>query len=567
MGELCLITGASGTGVGRSLDKFIGWPKSEPATVIKLEAEMCRRAAPRLRQLFPKDADTFPSEPSLAEVFRLPEDVMRELWEETFSDLAFGKPSRLDSALQAGSVFLTLHACWYHMESQALVSGVNHEVLGQLDTRPDRVITLIDDVFDVLSRLSRDGELFDWRDFGEYETVETANGSEDVWRPWPVAGRLLKILEWREFEVRYSQAMARTLDVPHYIFAVKHPMGTFAKLLKSPPGDMTYVSHPISAPRREGLGQSSLVELIADVCTELRAAEDVVLFEPTSIDEWRFETDDLSDTLMPGLKMRWPAFAGAGDVLWDESAGSTSDQPFLETQEPVAGLDILSEEILDQIHWRDRELVSQSRNLVTIRPFAGKPVRLSGGVEMEVKLHLGFAALYGDRPPPVVYHPTEDEQRRKVESVLAVLDLASESNRPKISNWSLAAREAMTPRLLAVDFASWLDANEVSSHLGRLFDSLESGPGLKPGATPRFQVIGGGTLSSGNRRTMRAQFARDIAAQVIQALRGELEEQRFVPLGPLEDSVIVEGNYANGAQLGKALVSKLRELRSSMPDA
>jgi len=422
-GRVIFVTGISGTGIERSLRKFCGWQGSQASVgspvVVKVENELEGLAAPDIRAIDPDRT------PKREDVWTLPKPRQRRLWGEAFEHAA-PEVERLSAS--GHDVFLTFHAAWYHHLSDEFTSMVAPARLAGL--QPALVITLIDDIYDVLARLSEPGEVFE----------EPEPGVRDPLVDWAI--KLLKILEWRALDEAVAELIAAECgDVPHVVLAVKHPMRTLAHVLEGRP--CAYLSHPIThvralwqrddqAAQEEGERHWREVERLAE-----HMRERVALFEPTTIDEARFSG--------PTLTRRWPHEDDESQVLWarppraldqvptsvspPEAAaglkrelGKVDDDGFrsrlrgLLEQQAVcatqrAWLDDLQRRIGRQVNARDRKLVEQCGFVVQYRPFVGGS--RSGGMFQEAQHCWSLARLKQEGGRAAIYHPPSDEWGRR----------------------------------------------------------------------------------------------------------------------------------------------------------
>lgn len=551
MGNLFIITGASGTGVSESLQRYC---RQHGGHIVRLEEHLAEVARPYLGY----DLDR----PSMREVVTLPPAILRTLWPQACRSACTGPDRSVAELLPHGDVFLTFHAAWYHLGTTSFVSAVDlgtliRQLVGGLLSRestvgqaPRMVITLIDDIYDTLARLMRPNQVF------EHELPDDAN-------PITAVSRLLmKILTWREYEVRFSQQISVALgdeEIPHILFAVKHPMTTFQNLVQTTSPRRIYLSHPISDPRRHGLDSrdgSAMVRYVSGVSASLRNAKNMVLIEPTAIDELRFEEHDERLRLKP----RWPAPVDESgnpvEQLWDGLMSSNGDlraaerdlafakQPFeeafrrAETDRRRLGIEpseqsltqaeavadaravikILEREIDQQVNWRDRQLVSESNGLVVIRPFSKDSGSHSRSVGREMDLYLRLREFETsryrttERIPALVYHPSGDEHRRRIRAIGHVLDhLASNG---KIRNWSLAAHEELSELLKDIDLTEWVASGpgKIGEKITDVFARMQvvPPPGVQP-ADARALDAGAG---------LSATPEREVGETLMKAIRG-----------------------------------------------
>ncbi len=398
--------------------------------VLYLEDELLSVACEDVKTLLQRD------DAPLRSVLELPKPLLNEHWKAAYQNLISKATISLDEGYD---VLLSLHACWYHLQTEEHISALSF-----CDIRPAHcVITFIDDIYDVFVRLTMPGEVL---------APERAKN--------PLLDPLLKllfILNWRAFEILLSQRLAIAAQTSQYfLFAVKHHCKTLCSLLFSPTPNVVYLSHHISHPRSlaaipgsEGHA-TALKSEIQDFAAELRTH--VILFEPTTIDELRwfrvFHKDEThparvhtessgrqskrrskktadkqgtevrllpfaEDVFLPVLTERWFDPADGGDRLF-ESPSSTPGAPhfpgtpffcqawhdasrtYLDlrkkpnwTKSDIAQIEYLSDiffplrnAIYQQINVRDHLLVEQSHSIAVYRPWMDG--RLAPGVQGEV---------------------------------------------------------------------------------------------------------------------------------------------------------------------------------------
>jgi hypothetical protein len=356
------------------------------------------------------------------EVLRLPKPLLKDLWSRAFTaaiDVV------RESRASGQPVILTFHAVWFHLGVREYVSGIDFGRLADLQDRPDIVFTLIDDIYDVKARLSKTNGVF------SYHVASPDDYLTAILR-------MLQILDWRNTENVLSSKVAEVSGAPQFVLAVKHPISVFHDLFAGVEKKLVYVAHPISEVRRLRRGaeeQSSLadeiVKRVQDLCSRLR--ERFIVFEPTAIDELRFDVNfDLGGQSfdLPCLGWRWPLPSEeTSDLLFEEpeeaddafGQGWTSLAPSIaqmrsaslgQAQEDMirrAGplLSALQQQIVEQITSRDYSLVTQADGLVVYRPaFRGNESR---GVQSEIIHHQTLQRVGLPRATAVILHPDGDE--------------------------------------------------------------------------------------------------------------------------------------------------------------
>lgn len=570
--KLVLVTGISGTGVEASLSKFC---QSHPEwAYVKLESYVQSLSRPLLEEALGRVWE-HSEMPKLIQCFDLPEPSLLDVWVKAFKeaqDTTHPVTNRhgLREILESRNVLLTLHATWYHISWNSFLSPVNQALIARLKPKPSLVVTLIDDTYDVLVRLSRKGQLFD------DAFVRPEKGEPEDFRR---ISYLLRILYWREFEVRQSEQLAKTLGVPHVTLAVKHPIGTFAKLLALPPESYTYLSHPISAVRRLSPGsraRKDLESFVEGVSAKLREEESTVLFEPTTIDEFRFTTNEDDWVEEYGLHARWSsAKSTAGtplELLWDDSFGRAErqwiQQPFKDGY-PLEGLHLLQGDIRRHLNWRDRKLVEQSSTVVAARPFASSKGKMSRGVKEELILNRELTALYGgdrrrrtsgrhQRTVPIAYHPRSDEGRRRIAALVRTCETYVE--RDLLKNWSDKARQRLMRGLTKMDLdrLAMLSPDAAAERIEDLMASPRDreSPSLVPKQT-------GGTMRGGRGPIQRANLLTEFGNDIRACIRGEVKVAVEFDTTDLvrSQAVMISDELATGLEVGDRIVQELRRIR------
>lgn len=134
----------------------------------------------------------------------LPQPQLKRLWREAFQ-------SAIDKSSTAKDVWFLMHLCFYHQETREYVSLIDFELLQNF--KPDFVITLIDDIYDIHDRLREPGQIFH---------PISGGGSEII----PAILDLFRVVDWRSKETMLARLLADNLGCPHFLLAVKHPLQT-----------------------------------------------------------------------------------------------------------------------------------------------------------------------------------------------------------------------------------------------------------------------------------------------------------------------------------------------------
>lgn len=206
------------------------------------------------------------------------------------------------------------------------------------------------------------------------------------------------------------------------MFAVKHPLTTFLSVLEGQ-RDSLYFSHSISEPRRlhDKRDTKTLGAYLEDYSTTVtRIKEHYTVYEPTAIDEYRFE----GPLDGPKLTARWPFLdrmtPRPEDIVWSPPppchssfafpAGWEIDNREIPAKEARALMPLLWQlsDILDRhITGRDYQLIDQSKLTFGFCPlFNGNA---SEGVEIELRYASGCKD-YGLSKHLAVVCPPRDRQ-------------------------------------------------------------------------------------------------------------------------------------------------------------
>jgi hypothetical protein len=421
-GRLIYVTGLSGTDVGPSLHKLIRWriasglaSQHDSPHIIKLEDHLTALVSSEHGSA--NGADKF----SLFDVLDLPKVFLYHYWSRAYEECL--KEAR-EHIAQGSDVFFTFHASWYHLRNREYISAVDFRRLSQKDAHADLVVTLIDDIYDVRSRLSTSDGLLESTLVDDSELMD-------------VVLKLTLILDWRAFEITLSERVASTIQATkHVVFAVKHPLRTLNALLYEDLRHI-YLSHHISSLRHmlastsqdETTTARQLISSIQYVARELR--NHAVVFEPTTIDELRFvhALDREGKALvLPILSERWPPPGDAEELVfspltdqlptfsdeWATKAVGTSeitDSIMPEVSRADAMLQPLLEKITKQINARDHFLVEHCDALVVYRPYllGHEATGVTEEIDHLVRLIEGQVALTA-----VVLHTPDDEHKRLI---------------------------------------------------------------------------------------------------------------------------------------------------------
>jgi len=279
--------------------------------------------------------------------WHLPKDLVCELWRRAATQ-AIGELSQQRATIR----ILKTHFVYYRGETYEFFSPFAASFRKLLSTHPtlklSTILVLIDDIYDMYARLAHDGEVFDFsaqlrEEFTKIATDEQKlrdqhllpkNGVSVLLQPAEryrislslIVRNLQRVLTWRENEILAGQHAGQSFNAQTYILATKHPTEIAVALLTtSPPIRLTYLSHPISRPRRsqisdtQGRWPSFVFEYHAFIrsLNGLLEKTGCIPIMPTAIDEFRLRTEKLifrtadhkpciKEVFVPSLRTRWP---------------------------------------------------------------------------------------------------------------------------------------------------------------------------------------------------------------------------------------------------------------------
>jgi hypothetical protein len=307
-------------------------------------------------------------ETEVREFVRLHPERRQEQWERMAQTLAMQV-----NASKARRKAVFLHGFyWYRGEL------FNHVVLSTLAAvRPSLVVTLIDDVFDVHSRLmSREAEF--------------KTGADKITIP--------ELVTWRWAEIGLADLVARNLTstpAPHFVFPVKHSAQTLRKLLLDPSPLRVYASFPISRVRRPGrLPDTQQAEMREEINAFRRDLRDrgFTVLDPLTIDEYRFDPE--THTLLD----RWPV----EDLEPMVPAEVDLNEATLDQLKDPSVAAALSLGVEAQVEPRDFRMVAMANAVACYRPAAYDGQHSHGTLE-----ELRYASEIG-RSIVVVHDPDRD---------------------------------------------------------------------------------------------------------------------------------------------------------------
>lgn len=354
----------------------------------------------------------------------------------------------IEQAKQHDKAVVVLHLTLFRNDRTEYYSTVSRllSIIHDSKATIGHVVQLIDDVYDMYARLAQDAGALSfhvryagWLEFTErsmqkltWERLNNGQRLDEVKEQVKLEARLQAInllVSWRRHESIAAESLAGSLLVNFLVLGVKHPMFLLKNLLESAVTYRIYISHPISAYRREinklireGKSPSAgdwneAVHECNSIPALLGADPRLLSIMPTAIDELRFfpladESSDLTERSFI-LGPRWPLINGGDGLISKFSAPLPAEDeevtsllaPPLEpiTNEMVARKEVLAKinssiektavsgelvRFLEglmyiEIPYRDHLIVANTDGFLVHRPRADR-ARVSGGVRQEV---------------------------------------------------------------------------------------------------------------------------------------------------------------------------------------
>lgn len=356
----------------------------------------------------------------------LPIKTVRELWSEAFEHcLTILRGSDKPVKILLG------HLIYYCYERKEFYSPIDIENLNNNDFTAKNLILLIDDIYDLFYKLTKDGELFDTSLLKEYletflsgKKVEPKSFFNDKAKLSSLCmGWYLKvfssILSWRHTEMVFSEALAKNLNASYILYGVKQLTEALVKYI-DPRCDNSltlYLSHIITEARKN-VKNGDWPDFVYNQINSIQELliNDCLLIMPTAIDELRFQEDTSSKNkdiyndkkYIGKLNSRWPLIdKDQGKMLfvqpkdledvehtniispkyWDfwekeKIVELEEDTEYIKTFENII-INVLIQGIETQISSRDHQIVSNADGLLIYRPLCLGKVEFSSGVDSE----------------------------------------------------------------------------------------------------------------------------------------------------------------------------------------
>lgn len=404
---MILITGQSGIFIEKVIKKIT-------SSYVKFEHLMIKE---HLRH-HPGDKEDYKGPGALPNLLLKPKPYLDNLWRKTVDQIRNKK-------------FLMMHTVYYHNQNREFFSCVNVKRIKKI--KIDKIITLVDDIFDIYKRLRESGQMFD----PDLSGVAITDGFDVSVK---AVLHSMTLLEWRAVEISLSELLAQNLRIPHYVLAVKHPVKAANDLVASAK-KIIYVSHPISQVRvLSDTGKKNeakkIERQIHKLTMLLSKSDNMIPIFPTSIDELIIKgiIKKKNEYFIPQLRKRW-TIPEPKTLLYIEPKNkrvnpldpanffkSKKNKNKIKYISPL--LSALKEMIQRQINSRDHKLVDQCKAIIVYRPyFNGKT---SKGVEEEISYRTRLAQhgiIVLKQKKCYICSPKEDISLLRINHLIDILEV------------------------------------------------------------------------------------------------------------------------------------------------
>lgn len=342
---------------------------------------------------------------------------------------------------------VALHLTLFRSDRTEYYSTVSQilDIIREVDAVVGQVVQLIDDVYDMYARLAQDAGALSfgmryerWLKFTRRATPDLTwerldgepSGPAEIEEQVKLETRVQTInmlVGWRRQESIAAESLAGSLNVGFLVLGVKHPMFLLKNLLKNDSLFRIYISHPISAYRREinqlirGGKQPSANDWNEAVreCNSLPALlgadPRLLAIMPTAIDELRFfplseDSAGLTERSFL-LGPRWPLINDGNDLISEYAALLPGEVGELDTEESGdngtsgTSLELISNEAVQRY-----EVLTRSDSSIEMSAISGELARFLEGlmfIEIPYRDHLIVANTDGF----LVHRPRADRAR------------------------------------------------------------------------------------------------------------------------------------------------------------
>lgn len=291
---------------------------------------------------------------------------------------------------QTQYLLLNVHLIHYNEDLQIYFPVYDHSALAAVSGVVRGVIAICDDVYEVLTENR-------WK--GQWNYIRDPAKQDQIAERY--VDSIGTVLMWRRLETIVAMTLAKSLRVPFYLIAVRHDPTYVARLVRAllagtKVPSTFYLSHNITAIRNTTDWDTHAMNINA-VADQFNRLEDVLLFEPTTMDELILGSDGK-------VTKRWPRdykgrpFAYTSELKQCLAGVGIDDENLI-----LSGLKRLMHEIDRDVTWRDLLLVYQSVGFLMWRPFWRGNV--SGGAMRELEV---FSSGANALRPAVLVHQRGD---------------------------------------------------------------------------------------------------------------------------------------------------------------
>jgi len=294
----------------------------------------------------------------LGKFLQQPPEIVQKEWKEALNVIK----NEIDNR-KIDNYILAMHAVFYNYRTNEYICPVSEQLLKLI--KPQVIITLIDDIFDIHNRLKENGHIFC-----------TSNGGSDIDDPNGLLYEIIRILDWRANEIMVTRHLAMELGIKHYLLAIKHDYKLLDNLIIKGK-ESAYVSHPITQVRnhqRDG-NYKKAKKIISEIHRfEEEVSENFSAFLPTTIDEYRFKKDLRNNRtiILNELFDRWDAEKYSSKINSMFEKNKKENISLWRNGKSKGNLNqllwILAKIIEKQINVRDHFLVEQCNALIVYRP-------------------------------------------------------------------------------------------------------------------------------------------------------------------------------------------------------
>lgn len=397
----------------------------------------------------------------------LPRSIIGGLWRDAVARCL----SRLARSTKPVKI-LSGHLIYYSHKRSEFYSVINvpdFVAHGDQSFRPSFVVLLIDDIYDMYTRLSDLYSPIQIGPFFKRLKIDPDAAPRDlvvrVAMSWETRN-LLHLLSWRHTEAILAENVASQLNARFLLWPVKQLASALVAAIIAEAKPI-YLSHPITGAREQRKEMQDWPEFVTAV-NKLQSdflAHGISLAMPTAIDELRFETEENHYTA--NLGPRWPLQTdNQAELVYDKPLGipgidyrdllaprlwipkERSLVPFSSKEytealksEIDANCRLVAREIEAQISSRDFLFVHHTGVLVVFRPYYAKDPRadFSGGVRAEVRLWEDLVQLGLERYIAFLHFQGDVLRMMQAKSARVKAEFADAA-------WGMVSKVAKVPR-------------------------------------------------------------------------------------------------------------------------